>query len=100
MQHQLKDLDIWQNNHYWEASFFEAIEEERKNLPDKIQNGDYDWDTLSNEERVDVLREEENIVSDMIALVPSFSFTSKIFSVLGSYAFHMINLGVDAQVRF
>lgn len=63
LQNRLRDLDIWKNNHFWEASFFEAVETERKNLPEKLQIGGFDWETLSNNERMDVLRDEENIIS-------------------------------------
>eukprot|EP00026_Physarum_polycephalum_P000799 Phypoly_transcript_00800.p1 GENE.Phypoly_transcript_00800~~Phypoly_transcript_00800.p1 ORF type:complete len:1292 (+),score=205.60 Phypoly_transcript_00800:90-3965(+) len=81
LQNRLRDLEIWKNSHFWEASFFEAVETERKTLPEKVRHGVHDWDLLKNDERMDVLHDEENII----------------FSVLGSYAYHMLNLGVDAQ---
>jgi hypothetical protein len=56
-------LAIWKNSHFWEASFFEAVETERKTLPEKVRSGVHDWDLLKNDERMDVLRDEENIVS-------------------------------------
>lgn len=68
LQHRLRDLEIWKNSHFWEASFFEAVENERRTLPERIQTGALDWDSTKNDERIVVMRDEENIVSSHIYL--------------------------------
>lgn len=63
MQHRLRDLEIWKNTHFWESSFFEAVETERKTLSSDIQTGVLDWSQISNDQRIVVMKDEENIVS-------------------------------------
>ncbi|PRP87362.1 ribosome assembly protein 4 (RSA4) [Planoprotostelium fungivorum] len=76
IHHQVQGLDIWNNNHYWEAAFFDSIIEQKNNRPMSPHNDREDEDSRGGEEQLEA---------------------SIVFSVLSLLSSNMLNLGVGGN---
>ncbi len=72
----MKEEDIWKNDHFWEAAFFETVAEEHLCLPMDVRQSDRIWDDMSEKERKRVTEMEEQIVFQVLG---SFGTVSMVF---------------------